>query len=290
MITVRFFGGLGNQMFQYAAGRALAFRLHTNLGADVSWFDYYNLLDTSRSFKLDALNTVLRKLDKQELRPFMFQWLLSKLNLNRKDYFKEKFFHFDGEVLNQKDGIYLDGHWQSEKYFVDFGGTIRNDFNLRYPLSREAADVHQDIKQASLSCAIHVRRGDYVSDAKTNRYHGVCSLDYYKKAVEHIKERIGEPVFFVFSDDIQWVKENLNFGQMRFVDLSDKENLKDQQEMVLMSRCQHQIIANSSFSWWGAWLNQNKDKIVVAPDKWFDNEKINTQDLIPDSWIKIQRA
>lgn len=295
MVITRLLGGLGNQMFQYACGRALALRRHTNLGADVSWFGFAHhgwfgkfTLDTARSYKLDAFNAVLRKLNQRELSRFKIISLASKLGIKSKQYFREKHFDFDNAFLGLGDGVYLDGYWQSEKYFADFKDAIRNDFNLRYPLSREAADVHQDIKQAPLSCAIHVRRGDYVQEAKTNKYHGICSLDYYKKAVEHIKERVGEPVFFVFSDDIQWAKENLNFGKMRFVDLLDKENLKDQRELTLMSKCQHQIIANSSFSWWGAWLNQNKDKIVIAPDKWFNNRKINTKDLIPESWVKIK--
>lgn len=287
MIIVKLFGGLGNQMFQYACGRALALKNQTNLKADLSWFDSVKIIDTSRQYKLGVFNTVIQKAANKETRPFQFQNLLFKLGLHRKSYVREKFFQFDEEVLNQKDGIYLDGHWQSEKYFLDFKDTIRNDFNLRYPMDREAADVHGKIKQTPVSCAIHVRRGDYVSDFKTNIYHGVCSLDYYKKAVGYIKSNFGEIGFFVFSDDIQWAKDNFNFGETVFVELSDKEGLKDQQELILMSRCQHQIIANSSFSWWGAWLNQNPQKIVVVPQKWSNNPMMSTKDLLLESWVKI---
>ncbi len=288
MVITRLLGGLGNQMFQYAAGRALALRLKTNLCADLSWFDSFKF-DTSRSYKLDAFNAVLRKLSRQELGRFKIISLASRFGFFKGKYFREKQFNFDAAFSGLGDGVYLDGYWQTEKYFADFKDTVRNDFNLRYPLSREAADIHGQIKQAPASCAIHVRRGDYVLDAKTNKYHGVCSLAYYKKAAEYVKSRVGQVEFFVFSDDIPWAEQNLKFGLMKFVDIPDEEGVKDQQEMTLMSKCQHQIIANSSFSWWGAWLNQNPDKIVVAPDKWFNNEKINTQDLIPESWVKIKR-
>ena len=137
-----------------------------------------------------------------------------------------------------------------------------------------------------MSVCIHIRRGDYVEDIITNQFHGVCNLDYYYRSIEYIASKIKNPYFFVFSDDPLWVKQNLilkypcdyidqNFGK------------KDYEDMRVISKCKHNIIANSSFSWWGAWLNINPNKIVIAPKNWFKSKAINTKDLIPESWFKI---
>jgi hypothetical protein len=134
--------------------------------------------------------------------------------------------------------------------------------------------------------SIHVRRGDYVSDAGTNRFHGTCSVDYYHDAVDRISGFAPASHFFVFSDGIDWAKENLRLRQpVTYVDFNDGE--KNYEDLRLMSLCKHHIIANSSFSWWGAWLNPNPDKIVIAPKKWFNDPSINTDDLIPNSWLRL---
>ena len=137
-----------------------------------------------------------------------------------------------------------------------------------------------------MAVSLHIRRGDYVSNPVTNNYHGTCSLAYYKKAVLLLKEKIENPSFFIFSDDLLWARENLDFiNDMTFIDLD--KSIPDHEEMHLMSQCKHNIIANSSFSWWGAWLNENSDKIVIAPKKWFSDNTINTEDLIPAKWMRI---
>ena len=291
MVITRLFGGLGNQMFQYAVGRALSLRLKTNLGLDSSWFDDNKYLDTNRQFGLDAFNIASRKLERVDLKGIKLRRFFSKFGLSSKNYIKEKYFNFNKDIVHLSDDVYLDGYWQSEKYFSDFEETIKNDFNLRYPLSREAAGVHEIIIHAPVSCAIHIRRGDYVVNPGINFYHGACSLRYYRDAVDYIKKYSlsTEVSFFVFSDDINWVKKNFIIEKGIFIEFENRDGFKDQEEMILMSRCQHQIIANSTFSWWGAWLNKNKQKIILAPDKWFNNVLIDTKDLLPDSWIKIKR-
>jgi hypothetical protein len=131
-----------------------------------------------------------------------------------------------------------------------------------------------------------VRRGDYVTSPKTNSVHGTCSLEYYYDSFNLIEKQHKNSHYFIFSDDIEWCKQNLEFIKNKtFIELSANE--RDHEEMYLMSQCKHNIIANSSFSWWGAWLNQNPDKMVIAPKKWFHDQQINTNDLIPDTWIRI---
>ena len=158
----------------------------------------------------------------------------------------------------------------------------------QFTLKNEIHPKTQQYKQeiiATESVSLHVRHGDYVTNADTNSFHGVCSLDYYKNAVSKIKQEMPLP-FFIFSDDIIWAKENLDFiGNMTFIEYNGAT--PDHEEMYLMSLCQHNIIANSSFSWWGAWLNQNPNKIIIAPQNWFNDVSLDTKDLIPNEWIRL---
>jgi Glycosyl transferase family 11 len=178
----------------------------------------------------------------------------------------------------------LDGYWQSEKYFIDCSKLIRKDFTFKNELDSYNLKLKSKIDKTN-SVSIHIRRGDYVNNLNTNATHGLCSIDYYIKAVNYITERIESPYFFVFSDDIEWAKKNimLNFP-CQFI--SHNIGSKSYLDMQLMSLCKHNVIANSSFSWWGAWLNSNDNKIVIAPRKWF---AVNTDicDLIPSNWISL---
>jgi len=162
---------------------------------------------------------------------------------------------------------------------------IRNDFTLKNKpdkLNNEISKIMQDTNSVS----IHIRRGDYIANPITFQYHGLCSMEYYKKAIQYINENINRPIFFFFSDEIDWVKDNLKIPKdCYFIDHNKMEN--DYLDLWLMSQCKHNIIANSSFSWWGAWLNTNKEKIVIAPKKWFNNAAIDTTDLIPEEWLII---
>ena len=283
MIIVKLSGGLGNQMFQYAASRSLALRNNDILKFDLSWFK--NLGDTNRYFKLYVFNIInIAEATEEEIRNLKPTRLLRFLKLyNQQMYFKEKYFNFDPEILKLKGDIYLDGYWQSEKYFKDFDSVIRQEFNLKNPISVEAQNISLKIISDN-SVSIHVRRGDYVSSPKTFAYHGVCSLPYYKQAIDIMKGKLKNPVFYIFSDDMQWVKEKLKIdGDIVYV---SRLEIKDYEEMILMSQCKNNIIANSSFSWWAGWLNKDHQKIVIAPQKWFNLQK-NIKDLIPEKWICI---
>lgn len=202
-------------------------------------------------------------------------------------YLREKYFHFDSTLLNAPDCIYLDGFWQSEKYFSDIEGILRQEFALK---NTQTALFHQIAEkiEGTRSVSLHVRRGDMANHPETNRLHGTCSLDYYDSAIEYIVERIEQPHFFIFSDDPDWVKEKLKLN-FRSTVVSCGNLFPDYEEMHLMSQCQHHITANSSFSWWGAWLNPKTDKLVVVPNNWFGDfvDEHDTKDLIPETWVRL---
>lgn len=287
MITVDLFGGLGNQMFQYALGRHLALKNSAHLvlrfvGAEASTKREYAL----QCFKLaeGVVNEVSPKFTPfSKLRRVLGRFSSSDwLEL----LVREEGFAFDPRILELEGrNIHLSGYWQSEKYFKDIRTTILEDFTFTHPLSRCNEIILEGIKNSN-SVSVHARRGDYVVDPKTHEYHGVCSPDYYRKAVEIIAKKVKNPVFYFFSDDIGWVKKNLkNKYKNVYVDWNNGD--QSYIDMQLMSRCKHNILANSSFSWWGAWLNQNPDKIVVAPKRWFQDPSVDTRDLIPKGWLKI---
>ena len=179
---------------------------------------------------------------------------------------------------------YMSGYWQSENYFESNRSILINDFSFRIPLNARNADALRLISSSN-SVSIHIRRGDYLHNANAKATHGLCSLEYYHKAIRLIKATIGKPRFFIFSDDMLWVKAHLEPEEdCIFVDWNF--GVDSYNDMRLMSLCKHNIIANSSFSWWGAWLNRNPDKVIIAPKRWFAG-KINDSNIIPSSWIRI---
>ena len=183
-------------------------------------------------------------------------------------------------------GVYLDGWWQTEKYFEEIGDELRKEITLIKPLSSYSKEI-QDKIQNTNAISLHVRRADMVIDPHMANFHGTCTIDYYNKAIEFISKSVSSPHFFVFSDDYNWSVEH--FKSIKYETTIIKNGAdKNYEDIILMSKCKHHIIANSSFSWWGAWLNPNKNKIVIAPKKWFANApKTNTKDLIPNNWIKL---
>lgn len=289
MVTVDIFGGLGNQMFQYALGRHLSIRNGVPLAIRHINVEAFS----AREYELGCfkLTSGVRVVEGSSHSKFV-QILRLGDRLRRlfpKDsglLIQEKGFAFDPSILElTAKSIHLAGYWQSEKYFKGIRETILEDFTPAHSLSGHNQEIAEEI-QNSNSVGVHVRRGDYVVDRKTNEYHGVCGPDYYRRAVEIIAKKVSEPVFYFFSDDMGWVKKNL---KTRFKNVYVDWNTDDHSyvDMVLMSHCKHNILANSSFSWWGAWLNRNKDKIVVAPKKWFQDPSVDTRDLIPGGWIKV---
>ncbi len=178
--------------------------------------------------------------------------------------------------------MYLDGYFQSEKYFIDYTDAIRQDFSLKGPLGEAADSIAAQIRSGANTISLHVRRGDYL---KESDFKGIANQEYYANAVKYVTEKVSHPQFFIFSDDIEWCKENLSLpADSVFVSNSD---LKDYGELVLMSLCKHHIIANSSFSWWGAWLGSNPEKIVVAPKQWSNNHENWYRDIIPATWTRL---
>lgn len=287
--VVKFEGGLGNQMFQYALGRSLSLMQKTTVSFDFSWFN----TQTKRKYELAHLNVVvkpagdleLKKWREQQKKP-SFQSALTNLFKNEdKAYVREKSFSFDPGILKISPPAYFDGFWQSEKYFRDFGEVIRDDLKLKESLVGRNLQIANKIISTN-SISLHIRRGDYINDKRTNAYHGVSGLDYYQSAVSYLKNQVSQPSYFVFSDDIEWAKSNLKLGDnVSFIDWNQGDT--DYIDMKLMSLCRHNIIANSSFSWWGAWLNDNSKKIVISPKSWFTDPSIDTSDLIPSDWVRL---
>lgn len=291
MIISRLTGGIGNQMFQYAVARRLAYIHHTVLKLDISSYESYKL----RKFELDRFNISAQIATKKEIEKFIkipkniFEKIIFNLipSLQKKsqNYYEEKFYHFDQRVLALPDNVFLSGYWQSEKYFIDIGDIIIKEFTIRTkPDSFNIALLNQ-IK-ASESVSIHIRRGDFAENSSTKLLHGLFRVDYILKAVSVITEKLNNPHFYVFSDDIDWAKTNLKMKYpITFID--NNIDKKDYEDLRLMSSCKHNIIVNSTFGWWGAWLNNNKSKIIITPKNWYKRGPVDTYDLIPKSWIKI---
>ena len=296
MIIVKLMGGLGNQMFQYATARRLAWRHGTALKLDLSFLESEQTGVTPRCFQLDHLSIIAERAPCQEVAMMTGQknhfletaavQLFQKVGLakHNPNLYCEKHFHFDPAVLTLPDNTYLEGYWQSEKYFRDIGEIIRREFIVKLPLANKNQTLAESIR-ATNSVSVHVRRGDYVADEKTKANHGVCNPDYYLECESRIAHIVNNPHLFVFSDDPEWVSENMKFRYpVTYVGHNGGEACQD---LRLMSLCRHNIIANSSFSWWGAWLGNSPGKLVCAPARWFVSPVLDTKDLIPIKWIKI---
>lgn len=193
------------------------------------------------------------------------------------EFVGEKGFHYQ-EFPFIKDVKFF-GYFQSEKYFKHCEDKIREMFTFNDGIVAKMNNKYGDLLKVKDACSVHIRRGDYIG----NNFHEVCHLQYYKDAIAEMKKRTDIYWFLIFSDDIAWCKENLK-GE-NFVFIEDNSNIED---LYLQTQCSHNIICNSSFSWWGSWLGGNKDKIVIAPDKWFNDTSMNTSDLLPKEWIKIK--
>jgi len=283
MIITKLNGGLGNQIFQYSLGRRLATKHQTTLKLDILNFEK----DPLRSYCLENFNIQENFADKNEINKLEkrgWQKIINNLlPYPRRSYIQEKKIFFDENILRTKDNVCLDGYWQSEKYFKDIENIIRAEITLKKELSDEARQIEKNILSTN-SISLHIRHGDYLNQ-KMSKIFEICGHDYYSKAIDKITETEKNPTFFIFSDDITWVKNNLSLPRPHTLINRDKK-FNDCEELILMNRCKNNIIANSSFSWWGAWLNNNPDKIVIAPKKWFKDAR-DIEDLIPSSWIKI---
>ena len=295
LILARLNGGLGNQMFQFAAARALALRTGATLKLDVSAFPR----DKLRRYDLSvyALAEHIPLASEAELahceqkKPRGLALIGKALGLPRIGggaaipAIREAHFHYDPALATAQPPAYVVGYWQCERYFADHANQIRRDFTPRQPLEPENAAI-ADVIHRRTAVSLHVRRGDYVSDAKIQSVHGVCGLDYYARAMAAVEAQVASPHYIVFSDDPDWTRANLTSPHpMTFVTCNSAE--RGFRDMQLMSLCHHHIIANSSFSWWGAWLNARADKVVVAPERWFASGGKDARDLVPAGWVRV---
>lgn len=289
MKIVRIFGGLGNQMFQYAL--AVAFR---SKGQDVridascmNGYPLHNGFELKRIFNVDIPQASFGELLRLGYPlPHYRLWQIGKRILPRRQtmMIEDSAMEFNKDVCTQKRELLLDGYWQTEKYFIECREKILDTF--RFPdfvnESKNQRLAHELSKRTAVS--VHVRRGDYLKISNTS---GICTEEYYDKAIKFIIHKCNPDAFIIFSDGIDWCKDYFKeLSAVRTVEFVDwntgNESFRD---MQLMSLCSHNIIANSSFSWWGAWLNDNPKKIIITPSKWMNNS--GWQDIIPNSWTKI---
>lgn len=293
MIIVKLMGGLGNQMFQYALGRNLSIKKKTDLFLDNTLLGNPSHTMTPRNYELGIFNIEASIAPKNLLKMVpssrrnkirsTFHKIFNKQPLIT--YIKEKTINFDNQILDLPDNVYLDGYWQSEKYFSDIRETIQKEFQIKNPPdSLNNKIIEQIIQEESIS--VHVRRGDYINNPKINKIHGVCNGTYYTKAFEEICNKIDQPQFFIFSDDPEWVKNHIKIRKST-VYISHNNFLKNYEDLRLMSLCKHHIMSNSSFSWWGTWLGSKKGSIIIVPNRWYNTKKCNYSDRLPTNWNVI---
>lgn len=278
-VIVRIKGGLGNQMFQYAAGRALSKRLKTTLLLDITEYESGN----QRNFELMNFNIQCEIADKKILKkyPIIEKKITNKFipNSFSKKYYFEKKFEFDPFWQKIKSPKYIEGYFQSEKYFSEINQVIRTDFCKKL---NENLNLIKEEMEKSNSVMIHIRRGDYLSNHKSNEIHGLCSVDYYYRSIIELEKINKNMKYFIFSDDMDWVKKNLKIdGNIKYIE--NIENPTD--NVILMSNCKYHVIANSSFSWWGAWLSKANN--IIAPNSWFKTKNISSEDILPTQWVKL---
>lgn len=280
MIIMKYDGGLGNQMFQCAAAITLAQKLGVEAKFDMSFFSK----KYSRAYGMDIFgiegNPVFdfRVILYWRLRRYRKFKNIFGLNI----YAEKDNFCYDEEFEKIEDNTFIEGYFQSVKYFDE--KLIRKTFEFKNPPTGLNAQAAEDIMHSN-SVSVHIRRGDYVQKARYQKLFNELTLDYYKNAQKIIEEKVKNPVYYVFSDDISWVREHLGFKNAHYIEHNSGEN--SWEDMRLMSLCKHNIVANSSFSWWGAYLNSNSDKIVVGPKKWFNNEHMITKDVCPPDWVLL---
>lgn len=296
VVIVRLLGGLGNQLFQYAFGRGLSIKLGRSLKLDLSFYNNQPSRWAIRSYVLNKFHLNAQLATPEELRPFqkylgqnisskILRRLTAALPAGNKAYIFEPVgenfvFHKNIYNINPAGTIYLDGFWQTEKYFSDIEDIIRKDLEF---VSQPDADNKIMLDEIALknSVSIHIRHGDNAT--KVAAHHGILPLDYYSAAVDKISQFAENPHFYIFSDDPVWAKKNLKLKfSATFVTHNGDE--RQHEDLRLMSRCKHHIIGNSTFSWWGAWLGKREGQLVFAPSRYHINAKISMADYYPTGW------
>ncbi len=277
MIISKIVGGLGNQLFQYAVAKQLSVFLDQELFLDLSFFETYKEPDV---FKLDKFNVHFRiasKKDIEKLKRKNTKGIKAKVfrHLFKRPYYLNNKYHFDPTWFRRNDwkklkkfkDIYLSGYFGNPVLFYQIEDLLKEEFTLKGDLNKENKLMLNKIKKVE-SVMIHVRRGDYIN----NKFFVSLPISYYMNGIKKIKEKVKNPAFFVFSDDLEWTRKNLKIeDETHYVCINNSKT--DYMELVLMSSCKHAIIANSTFSWWGEWLNNNPNKIIIYPEKWFSDSK-----------------
>jgi hypothetical protein len=293
MISVILNGGLGNQMFQFATAKALALKLDTELVLDLSFFNQHRNKSWCRPYELHIFrHHALIKKEGFNLNKYLIhivptlkknnigRWILSTLKFYCDDDYQSKQF------LSLGNGSTFFGVFPNENFFSHYRNEILSEFSFKEPFDSACQQVSNKIT-ISNSVSVHIRRGDYLNSNNSSIFTH-CSLTWYNDAIRNIKDRINSPEFYFFSDDMEWVKENFaSIENANFIDFNKGPNAYN--DMRLMSLCKHNIIANSTFSWWGAWMNTNPDKIVIAPKNYYQEEKKNSEkpNIMPESWILL---
>ncbi len=301
MIVTRLISGLGNQLLQYAIGRQLSIIKEVPLKLDTSFFTDQNL----RSYKLDHFNIDAQVAIESDINPFKkeikrYQDLHQQTSISAKvyrklepvffpkhtkNYFKEStWWILEPNIFKTPKDVYIDGYWQHYKYFENMPAQIFKELTFKEPLNGEAENWQSRIKNDPFSVAVHIRRGDYVTDSGANYLMGVLPLTYYQKAINYMEQKVLSPTFYFFSDDLDWVKQHVKTNSLNYYVYNNPDYI----DLKLMQNCSHNIIANSTFSWWGAVLNSNPHKVIIAPDKWSAIEDVNRNiHLQFPTWIKL---
>jgi len=285
MIIVRLKGGLGNQLFQYAAGRRLAQHHKTILKIDISIFESYKVHEYSLGvFNIQENIASADEIGSLTARDKGIKNLILRIFGKPRARINENHFHFDRRILSLPDNVYLDGYWQSEKYFSGIFDIIKSEFTVKAPQVGRNKEISGMIYSAE-SVSLHIRRGTYLKPPY-NYTHGICPPEYYYSGIKYLESKIKHPHFFVFSDDPQWARDNLKLSYpVSYVDNNSAG--KGYEDLRLMSQCKYHIIANSTFSWWGAWLSNYPGKIIIAPKRWFNVSRHNAADVYPARWVKL---
>jgi hypothetical protein len=288
MVIARLSGGLGNQFFQYAAAKSLAIHTKSKICLDISFYEE----SPNRIFELDKFNIQASILNSNQIKSAfnikqgffksIFETKVNSLNLLKKYTYFEKQFHFDKDFFLIKEPVILDGYWQSELFFQDYINEFISDFTfviepvIQYDLAKYISSYE--------TVALHIRRGDFALNPEINKIHGICSDNYYLEAVNFLKNYHPDLRTLIFSDDST---EGRRIGSMIENSTLIDSNEDTYYDFFVMQKCNHNIIANSSFSWWAAYLNQNKNKKIIAPQNWFADSSLITNDLFPPTWIKL---
>jgi len=292
MLVIKLQGGLGNQLFQYAYGLKMSLLLRQKVYLDISLLSANRFGVTPRTYELYPYKisaSLLSVRDSKSIGIVKYPYLvkiLARFNLtfrNCKYFYEDQFNFYDAKLTDPNYSLVFEGYWQGEKNFSEVKDELR-----RQLLSYKTHPLCKSIMDELLNCnsvALHVRRGDYITNPKAAKFHVLCGLEYYSSAMDLISKRIDSPHFFIFTDDVEWVKSNISSNYALTI-VSGIDKLTHHDELSLMSSCSHNIISNSSYSWWGAWLNSNSNKIVIAPKIWHKNNEIG-ENFLPNDWICI---